>query len=492
MLQESIFLFEMQEEISSVAEYEEKISFGGYEIRYCAATPMLRASMDDRELLIYGYAVDVRSGEHETLAERILGDSKTIDELLENEYYLGGKYLLFYKNRFGTYVIPDATASIPFCYSKETERLVCASNSETVAKELSLEPDKILSKIRKMSEISQAMPYDTTVYREVAQLLPNHYFVMSERKAKRVVIANKKQPVVHTEEAAERTQSYIENLISFYKRKFHVYCAITSGRDSRVILAYLLAKQTLGEKVETYTIKHSIFSENEPDIVIPKLIAKELDIEYQQLSDLEPAEDLQKTFNEAFGKTDYSKRTLMIANTIKCAYGNGAVLNGDIIGQVGKCSLHRDIPEILATPRYFRCKLHNFSKESLYYIKKWMLEIKASGERVNLFDLFSIENRMGRWAAQENLIYNMLGQLYLNPFNARCIVYVWTCVPRQERKLSKVHLGLIEKKYPKLLNIPFEPETTLVKIAKWNGLFYYLSSFAKYYIQKMRFGRGEK
>ena len=49
----------------------------------------------------------------------------------------------------------------------------------------------------------------------------------------------------------------------------------------------------------------------------------------------------------------------MIANTIKCNFGDGAVLNGDIMGQVGKCSLHRDIPEIFATPSYFRCKLHN-------------------------------------------------------------------------------------------------------------------------------------
>lgn len=492
MLQNGIFLFQIQKMFHSVEPNEKTLPFGEYHIKYCTSTPMIGANIDDRELYVYGYAVDVRNGDNVNLAEKILQNSNTIDDVLACEYYLGGKYLLFYHDKRGMYVIPDATASVPFCYSVGTDRLICSSNGEMIAKELSLTPNARLSKIRNKSEISQAMPYNVTIYKEVEQLLPNHYFLLSEGKSVRVVISKEKQTVLSAKDVADKTSAFIEVLLDYYKSIFTIYCPITSGRDSRVILAYLLAKKGANQIVDAYTINHGTFSENEPDILIPRQIAEKFDIEYTQLADLEPTNELQEIFNKEFGKTDYSKRTLMIANTIKTAYGNGAILNGDIIGQVGKCSLHRDIPAFLATPRYFRCKLHNYSKESLYYLKKWIKDIHNSNEQVNLFDLFSIENRMGRWAAQENLIYNMMGQLYLNIFNSRAIIYEWTRVPRKERKLSKIHLELIKQKFHALIYIPFEPESRLVKLAKLNGVSYYLSSFAKYYVEKIRFFRDQK
>ena len=180
----------------------------------------------------------------------------------------------------------------------------------------------------------------------------------------------------------------------------------------------------------------------------------------------------------------------MIANTIKASYGDGAVINGDIIGQVGKCSLHRDIPQFLATARYFRCKLHNYSKASIYHINRWIKDIKASGEQVNLFDLFSLESRMGRWAAQENQIYAMMGQKYLNIFNSRSIIYPWTCVPRKDRKLSRIHRELIGLTYPDLMQIPVGGDMSIAeKISKLNGLTYYLAGFVKYYYEKSCFLR---
>ena len=203
--------------------------------------------------------------------------------------------------------------------------------------------------------------------------------------------------------------------------------------------------------------------------------------------------DALKTAMETLlGNGNYSLRTLRIAQTIRQSFGDGAIINGDIIGQVGKCSLHRDIPGLFATPSYFRCKLHNYSSGAKAQLRQWIEEIKASGEKTNLFDLFSIENRMGRWAGQENLIYNTLGQVYLNIFNCRSIVYVWTAVSRKERKQSLLHIDLIKKTAGELLEIPFEREESLVfRASKATGLTYLLSSYMKYYIEKAKFKKGE-
>jgi len=90
------------------------------------------------------------------------------------------------------------------------------------------------------------------------------------------------------------------------------------------------------------------------------------------------------------------------------------------------------------------------------------------------------------------LIYNTLGQVYLNIFNCRSIVYVWTAVSRKERKQSLLHIDLIKKTAGELLEIPFEREESLVfRVSKATGLTYLLSSYMKYYIEKAKFKKGE-
>ena len=117
---------------------------------------------------------------------------------------------------------------------------------------------------------------------------------------------------------------------------------------------------------------------------------------------------------------------------------------------------------------------------------EWLKEIKDAGEHVNSFDLFSIENRLGVWAANENEVYNLIGQYYLNIFNSRSIIYEWTRVSRKERKNSAIHLAIIRTLKPELLEIPFEPSGFVEKISKYNGYTYLVASYFKHYIEKIK------
>ena len=484
MHSDCVFLYSVEETVQSIAEYEAVIPIGKYQLKYTKNTPVTIFRCEGRELLIYGYAVDVMDGTYESIAEKLLKNSKTIEDVITCEARLGGKYLLLYSDATGTYAVPDATASIPFCYTAENAPFLCACDSAYIAKKIGAEPDAKRLKIRNMGDPSQAMPYNITVYKEIEQLLPNHYYSFSERKAVRFVNFTEPKTPRTPEAAAMQTAPLIENLLRFYRQHFKLYCPITSGRDSRVVLSFM---RSVDKNVETYTIKHDHFSDEEPDLAIPKQISNAFSIQHNVLYDTEPPAQMYREF-EGWFEMGYSRRTLMLAYTVKSAYGDGAIINGDIMGQIGKCSLHRDIPEKFATAKYFRCKLHNYSKASVAYLEEWIAEIKASKENVNLFDLFSLENRMGRWAAQANLIYSMLGQPNLNIFNSRSIIYPWTLVPRKDRKLSKIHTALIQMKDPSLLNVPFGTDKNIFEtIAKWNGISYYFASFAKYCIEKCRY-----
>ena len=406
----------------------------------------------------------------------------SIESFIEAEKFLGGKYVLFLRMKEQYYVMGDATCSIPIFYTCDSERILCSCYAFQMANEMQFKPDNTLLKIRESGDSSQIMPYDYTIWKEIKRLLPNHCLHLNEQRAIRIVNHHSKQSALTAEEAAEKTLPYTKRLADFYSKKFPVACALTSGRDSRAVLAVL----GCNEQMPVYTIKHEDFGENTPDIVVPKLIAEQAHLNYQQLKDIELTDDDIAQASAILGENNYSKRTLMLAHTIKHYLGEYAVINGDIIGQVGKCSLHRDIPKCFATPSYFRCKLHNYSKAAKQGLNLWLQEIDQSDECVNSFDLFSIENRMGVWAANENEIYNMVGQYYLNIFNSRSIIYEWTRVDRKVRKASAIHLAIIKRIHPELLEIPFEPAGAFEKIAKYNGISYLIASYLKYHIGKIK------
>ena len=459
---------------------EHHIQFGDFSVCVSARTLYEIREDDDVTCLIIGLATCV--SQDITGMDWLWQHRFNIDTFIEAEKFLGGKYVLILRIKEQYYVMGDATCSIPVFYASNESGVLCSCHAYQLANEMHLAPDETLLKIRECGDSSQIMPYDYTIWKGIRRLLPNHYLNLNEKRAIRIVNHSNVQSVLTAEKAAERTLPYITRLAAFYSNKFTVACALTSGRDSRAVLALL----GCNKQMPVYTIRHQEFTDNTPDIVVPRLIAEHTRLNYQQIKDIELSESDIDEADTAFGKGNYSKRTLMLAHTIKHHFGENAVINGDIIGQVGKCSLHRDIPLCFATPSYFRCKLHNYSKEAKEGLCLWLQEIDQSGECVNSFDLFSIENRMGVWAANENEIYNMVGQYYLNIFNSRSIIYEWTRVDRNERKVSAIHLAIIKKLHPELLEIPFEPAGTFEKIAKYNGISYLLASYLKYYTEKIK------
>ena len=394
MLKNCIFSFYISKLETQIQELPIKHEFGEYIIYIDAITPYKDCTIDNRKCAIFGYAIDLIDNRFNDLPKYILENSTDLESVIAIEEKFGGKYLLLYKDDTGYYMLGDATCSIPIYYSTGVDALIATSNSNLITRKYNLQPDVLLQHIRKCSEISQAMPFDVTEYAQIKQLIPNHYLFFNNQKAYRFINSKIKQTSISIEEGVRKTLPLIERLTKYYMKNFNIYCPITSGRDSRVVLAFLLSVSQ--KPIDSYTIKHKEHIGDEQDLLIPQELAKLCLMEYQQITDVEASEELKCDMDNWLGKERYSMRTLNIANTIKQYFGGAAIINGDIIGQVGKCSLHRDIPNIFATAGYFRCKLHNYSKESKKILKDWLKDIKNSGEKVNVFDLFSIENRMGQ------------------------------------------------------------------------------------------------
>ncbi len=489
MIGKRIFSYLISEDKITVPEFPVEKEFGKYTIHMDGNTPFSYACSGEIACAIYGLAVDVVSGSGDNLADKITESCRSIDDVVAFEKNLGGKYMILFKCNEQYYIQGDATCSIPVYYNTE-DTFVCSSNCQYIVEAKKYCADSECLAIRNSGDISQAMPYDITPYKQIKQLIPNHYLDVNRQSAVRFINTANEQKEISVEEATEIVLPMIEKLLCFYQSRYKIYCPITSGRDSRVVLSFLLKSK---ENFSCYTIKHPEHSENAQDITVPVTLCKKVNIAHRMVADVTVSDVLKNEIDTLLGNGSYSLRTLQIAQTIQTFFGDGAIINGDIIGQVGKCSLHRDIPAVFATPSYFRCKLHNYSKGAKQQLKKWLNEIKSSGEKVNSFDLFSIENRMGRWASQSSTVYDTIGQITLNIFNSRSVIYTWTAVERKKRKKSQIHLELIRNTVPSLLDIPFEvDENTIVKLSKSTGILYLLASYMKFYVEKSKFAKQDR
>lgn len=490
ILDNSIFSFCIGEHKLAFCDGWSYIRFGKYHVEVSRRTQTGYYKVNNNEILIIGVCIDTSAEDATNPCEKIISNAKCISDVLEIEKDMGGKYIILIKFEDEYYLMGDATCSLPIAYTFYQGCFFAASYEKILADKLGVVPDIKLERIQNSGSISQAMPYDITVYKEIKQLLPNHYIDINCKRAIRFALLPEQVKTLSASDAAEMTHKKIIKLVRGYSKLFKIACPITSGRDSRVVLSYFHSQDN---GVQCYTIKHTEFKEKEQDLVIPELLAEKYKLNHSVFIDMEPETALREYVNGVFGKGRYSLRTLMIANTIYNNFCDFAIMNGDIIGQIGKCSLHRDIPAIFATPRYFRCKLHNYSTQSKFLLKRWKEEIMASNERTNLFDMFSIESRMGRWAAKEKNIYNALGQTDLNIFNSRSILQIWCSVSRKDRKESKIHLELIKRTERGLLNVPFEKENNVfARISKCNGMFYLIGSYCKYFLGWIKYKCGGK
>ena len=143
MFEQSLFVFYITKKTTQGIGLPRICEFGEYTIEFSQNTPIIYEKIGERELLIIGYATDILKNESTSLAKSMLESTTNLKEILDFEWHIGGKYLILYKEASNIFAIPDATASISFCYTVDGA-LVCSPNSETIAQKLSLDRKSVV------------------------------------------------------------------------------------------------------------------------------------------------------------------------------------------------------------------------------------------------------------------------------------------------------------------------------------------------------------
>ena len=442
-------------------------------VNHTDATAIYHSQLNGQEAVIIGLCIDTYELiEREDIASAIVGlPEQTIQAVYDFTSRLSGKYIIIYSNRTGCYLLGDATCSIPANYSgKLKDGAVCISPFDKMtAGYFGCQPDLRLLKMRESADPAQTMPGELTPYQQVRALLPNQYLDVLTGEPVRVKV---EIPDLLFDDVIDQSIRLSENTAKQFAKHYSLICPLTSGYDSRAVLAVL--RQVLPD-IHCYTTNFASPEDESDDMRIASAICQKEGIEYTVFGYYDPPKEYTESLEKYAGLVN-SSQTVKEAYSYLIDAGEKARINGNIIGQIGKSSVTNCVPDSLATASFFTCKIHNRDRECKAEMKKYADDIRNSGRQI--CDLFVYENRCGRWGGQEEALYSLCGMNSLNIFNSREIILSWISVARKQRIKKAIHLSMIRKTNPNLLTEPFNPDDRF-SFLKNNWLFYYAATFAK-------------
>ncbi|MFA5670780.1 MAG: hypothetical protein WC967_16220 [Balneolaceae bacterium] len=446
-------------------------------------SPAFIGTNDDKTLIIHGIIVNSHdSNSSETDIVNELLESINFNDFISRSKKMAGRFVLIYRSKEGFFVLPDATASIQVAYDIKSENLFISSNPKIIADIQKYDESQISKTIKASAADSQTLPYDLTMYEEIKFVTANHFLNVNNRQSIRYYPSHKISSIT-VSKAAEFSNKPIRNILKAYHNKFKLSLALTSGVDSRTILA--MCKDIIDE-IPTYTFYHENFTENTADIYVPKELSKRFGFSYTIMQDLELPEEIVKQY---LGKISINFAKVVARNA--WTYYNSKLkdhirLDGQVI-PIAKSNFGKNLPEFLAKPFYLVTKTHNHSKENYTEIIRWYTEIDeySKKSKISKFDLFFWEHRMGNWVGNSLLNSSLLTEP-ISIFNCRELIEAWLNVPRKERLNAEIHLELIKLNWPELLDFPINPGRKYNFLYK-NSLLYYLASFVKHRLDRKNY-----
>jgi hypothetical protein len=360
---------------------------------------------------------------------------------------------------------PDPGGSFPVVYS---EKKLIAASSVSLIPGYEKDIDTELMQTVGMPYTKDSwFPFGLTSVKHITRLLPNHYLDLSLWKSKRHW-PDKKTIDINghvTDESISTIGSIIENNIHALTKDSPINMALTAGVDTRLLLA---CSRELLDKISFFTLYNK--NRNSVDCHIASLFKTRWGHDHSFIRLEKAPDDYLKYFclstgfcvSLAKGHVNYSLRYLeknrflltgMASPVSKAVYS----LPGDV--GIKKLDPYRIIKRLGIPHKQQIIK----NSKILSRAKEWLTEISHLKTNT-IFDLLYMEQRSGCWAAPQTLIDKNRALSNIWPCNHRKIYQLMLQLPVEYKMKHQMHTDICLKKWPELLEVPYNMFTGKKKI----------------------------
>ncbi|HEX7860393.1 MAG TPA: hypothetical protein VF773_08720 [Verrucomicrobiae bacterium] len=423
--------------------------------------PVHFASTSKCRLALLGYAIDPFSSDsEEALLTRMSNHVQTTLDIVPYLDSLTGRFVLIASLPGGDCVYHDAVALRQVQYCQDPSgRTWCGSQAETLADHLGFELDQEILDYKTLPAFQNGksefwLLNNRTPYREILNLLPNHYLDLDHCKAVRYWPRKDCIPKLSIEQSIDLCTPMLVNSIRRASERFDLRMGISAGIDSRKTLA---CTRGFSEKISYFS--HGITKDTleVSDVTIPAALLRKLNIKHHAL----PLKAMSGEFRELFEASSTWAREKKGNNayTILEAFGPEITVLNSNISEVAQCIYWLPKSQITGEGLALLTGLcHPFA---INEFQKWLdaAQGACAESGFDVLALFFLEQRMGRWATAAFSEYDIAHETF-NPYNNRRLHCHMLGVSKSHRfdRRWKVSLRHIKSLWPEVLNEPINPQ----------------------------------
>jgi hypothetical protein len=430
--------------------------------------PLCQANHEGRSLTLLGYLLDPI---HPTLSDleiitAMLRQAASATDIFAHTHALGGRWILIIDDGKETLLFNDATGCRQVFYTNNSfEEIWCASQPGIIAEELGFQVDKdaldcFINTQACQERIEYWWPGESSPYKEIRHLLPNHYLDLRDGSCRRFWPYEKLR-FMSCQEAVHSASLMLRGLMQAASNRFDLALAVTGGWDSRLLLA---ATREIRQDIFYYTLMYNRFynlTETSPDVKTPSELLPQLGLEHHIIR---CPSQMHRKFRDIYFRNVTSAHEAWgnIAQGIYENYPQNRVCMKAVVNEVARCYppcrlafFERPTAEKLA-----RISGMDRNAFAVKHFKKWLIQTQdtISSLNVHIMDLFYLEQRMGNWYAMSQMEWDIAQEVF-EPFNCRDLITVFLSVEDKYKRqpANRLYRMLIWALWPDVLSAPINP-----------------------------------
>jgi hypothetical protein len=375
----------------------------------------------------------------------------------------GGRWILIVVNGDRSILFNDAAGLRQVFYTNEmcSDGFWCASQPGMLAELLDLEmSEEALDFIdsyefRKYHEFR--FPGDSSPYRVVQHMLPNHLLDLGTRACHRYW-PDRPLATLAPETAAEHLGAMLRGLLQSASSRFDLALSLTAGLDSRIVMA---ASRELIHKLRIMTVRQLDKPDDYMDVAVPAQLLSRFNLAHEVVrSSLVMDREFLGVFygNTALPHPVYAPD----AYAIMRQGGHSRVAVTGSASEIGRTSFKQQIrkPENEKITAEDLAGLQKMGGNRLVIqsYDRWLSSL-GNLHNVHPLDLFEWEQGHGNWLAMCQLEFDVAWQDIFTPYNCRKLLETMLAVSDRYRESPdySLHKMLVSNLWPELLEVPINP-----------------------------------
>lgn len=446
-------------------------------------------------VLLLGYIFDPfhPSKTNEDIISDLISKADRFEDLIAAIKPYAGRYAILYKDSASFALLHDPLGLREIYYCTKPNRAICGSQPNLIdvfsEPRLGVTQDKNILNFHqndlKLVRGGRLWVGNDTYYHCIKHLIPNHFLDIESLTAKRYW-PNRRLEKMDFNTAVNKSCYYLEGVLKAVTSRQDTMMAVTSGLDSRSLLA---ASREIQDQIYYFINKEPYLNNKSADIRIPKKMFNSLNMQFH-IHDVEGPVD--KEFKRIFLNNVFMSTELVLPSIYNVYFKNHSnKINLLGVGEIGR-DYYGEAPPDLDGYYLARCLKYRRSKYVTTQCEKWLQETRKISEEsnVDIMRLFLWEGLLAKWGVVGNSESDIAIEEF-DPYNSHYIYEIMLSLDQDYMKAG-IFEEMIMKMWPDLLGSPINPPDTLSDRMKHLyrriGLFHFLKR-QRYKIDRWKFNR---